>query len=321
MNAMIRKDKSSSVPATENRPLLSLSLGGKLLTLFTALFVMLTCVGLIRGLVNEDFAASRNGILLFSVFQDILMFMFPAWLTACLVSHRPMSYLGLTREVSGRQFAGVVILLIIIAPLFNVIVDWNASMHFPVGWQAFESTMRRWEDSAAATTELLLSDTSVWGLVSGILVVGLLTGLAEETFFRAGLQKAMDVSGVNRHLAVWLSAFVFSAMHLQFFGFVPRLILGALFGYIYLSTGSLWVAASAHALNNSWVVIAGWLYARGYIAIDLSQSDAFPESVGLIAFSGFLTLLFIVKLWKPLFSRINMKSDPILFKTDSNGKE
>jgi len=188
----------------------------------------------------------------------------------------------------------------------NKVIEWNENISLPGFMSGLEHTLRVWEDNASRTTEMILEDTTVFGLFSGLLIIGCLTGLAEEMFFRAGLQKAMTSSGINRHVAVWSGAVIFSAVHFQFFGFVPRLLLGALFGYLYSSTGSIWITATAHAFNNSVVVVTSWLTARGIIDVRLEEVGVNGSLAWVWAtVSAILSALFIVYLWKKIFGKVN----------------
>ena len=111
-------------------------------------------------------------------------------------------------------------------------------------------------------------------------LTGLLTGLGEEMFFRGALQRICCDGMRRRHLAVWTAAFVFSTLHFQFFGFVPRLVLGAFFGYAYLWSGSLWVPVIGHALNNSAVVAFMWM---GNNSIDAAAMDEAGSQSAVVA--------------------------------------
>lgn len=286
-----------------NQFLIKPTLGNKLGILFMTFVVMVMTVGALRGLIGAAVGDGRSALLVSSALQALLAFMLPAWLAAILCSDCPMRYVGVSIPVCRREFAGVVIIMAVSLPTLNFIVDWNESLTLPTGMSAIEQTMRRLEDAAAETTAVILSTSSVGGLLSGILVIGVITGIGEEAFFRAGLQKAMSSSGLNRHAAVWTAAFVFSLLHFQFFGFVPRLLLGALFGYIYLWTDSLWVAASAHALNNSVVVVTSWLSCRGHDVSAFESLGTGGSFAGLVAgVSAVLTAAFIIFLWRRFFN-------------------
>lgn len=280
-NSKFASEKSSKVLDTRQNAqslrggyaLLKDSLGEKLGVLFGTFVIMLFVTSAVSGWIG-GIIPGRDAILAGSLLQGLFCFILPAWLTAFLCFRNVSHYLGTGIGLTWRQSAGVMFLLAVMTPAMNALVSWNESLHLPASLSEFENIFRRLEDSAADTTALLLGDNSVWGLVSGVLVVGIFTGIAEETFFRAGLQRAMTTSRINPHVAIWCSAFIFSAIHFQFYGFVPRLILGALFGYIYHYSGSLWLAAFAHAFNNSSVVVCQWLAGNG---IDLS----FFENIGV----------------------------------------
>lgn len=257
--------------------------------------------GLTTILVN--YMDTRSMMLCSSAAQNIFCFMLPAWLAAYLCSPSWSKYAGVAEPLHWRQLCGVILFMIVCSPALNALVSWNESIHLPDSMHAIEESLRAMEDNAAGMTDVLLGDTSVWGLISGVLVVGVLTGLGEEAFFRAGIQKALVSSRMNHHVAIWVTAFIFSAIHFQFFGFVPRLALGALFGYLYYSSGSLWVCAAAHALNNSFVVVVEWLELNNYIrpGIDVFGADSVWAIAGSLCMAAGCVVLF----WKPLISKRN----------------
>lgn len=295
---------------THGTPLIKPSLSNKLGFLLLTFVVALIFTGLLKGVIDNLPLDERNQFLVVSVTQSILAFIFPAVATAYLFSGHPSRYLGLSNRVTALELLAPVLLMILVIPALNAVVFWNGNISLPDQMSGIESIMKKWEDAAAATTTMLLSDTSVWGLVSGVLVVGCLTGFAEESLFRGGIQKALVSSGVNAHLSIWVSAFIFSAIHFQFFGFVPRMLLGALFGYLYHSSGSLWIPAVAHCVNNSVVVASAWLINRGVLPDWIDHIGADGPYASLLATSSLiLTILFICLLWKRIFKLSVSKQD------------
>ncbi len=250
----------------------------RLLILLFLFFVFLLAAGSAQGALAFTSLSQRTQLLIGSSLQNILAFILPAYIIARMASHRPWHYLGADR-CSGKWIGEMLLIFILITPALNQIIFYNAEIHFPASMAEMEKVLRQWENDAAQITNVILADSSIWGLISGVLVVGLLTGFGEECFFRAGIQRTLSAGGMNGHAAVWITAAFFSAIHFQFFGFFPRLILGAFFGYLYLYSGSLWVSATAHALNNSIVVVTSWMAARGI-------ADFSPESTGVTE-SGF----------------------------------
>ena len=165
---------------------------------------------------------------------------------------------------------------IAMTPALNFIVEWNKNISFPESMAGIESMMRNAENAALAVNDKILDRNNI---LLSILLVGCLTGLSEEVFFRGGLQKILLSRPMNAHIAIWLTAFIFSLMHFQFFGFVPRVLIGAFFGYLAWWSGSLWTAAIAHAINNSTVIVAHAInkqYAFNLDNLGVPQAGEFP---------------------------------------------
>ncbi|TAF81977.1 MAG: CPBP family intramembrane metalloprotease, partial [Sphingobacteriales bacterium] len=88
-----------------------------------------------------------------------------------------------------------------------------------------------------------------------LLMIAILPAIGEELFFRGTIQNIFTALFKNPHVAVWLTAILFSAIHLQFYGFLPRMFLGALFGYLFIWGKSIWLPILGHFLNNGFAVI------------------------------------------------------------------
>lgn len=269
-----------------------------LASFFTLLFITLIFSSFISTVCHNP----RIRILIISAFQSLVTFALPVWITWNLTSTRPYYHLGLSSKPRLRAFLGIIILYIIATPAMNQLIFWNAGIKFPDSMAGLEEELRRWEDSAGSSVAILLSDTSIPLLLINIIVVGIITGFGEEMLFRGGLQRMMTASGINPVASIWIAAFIFSTIHLQFFGFFPRLIMGAYFGYLLYWSESLWNAIIAHALNNSLVVASTWL----------TIGKIFPENseyFGVVASgipwpcigSAVLTALFLWKFRKFFF--------------------
>lgn len=285
---------------TNSDTILKPSLGNRIAALLIAMFVMLIICSLLKGVLDAAIPFSRNMFLVESVIQSLFVFIFPAWVAARLTSNNPLQYLKISQPVRPLFYFVAALLLICITPAMNLIIDWNANLQLPKSMAEIADNMRELEDNAARLTDIILSDSSWWGLISGVIVIGCITGFAEEIFFRAGLQRAFTAAGFNCHVAVWTVAFIFSFAHLQFFGFVPRLLLGALFGYIYHFSGSLRVSAFTHALNNSIVVVGAWFASRGIISTEWDKQDFGLSPVVACLFSvlSIILIIYICKKYK-----------------------
>ena len=235
--------------------------GLRLMVLFASFFVLILVSAMVaQGLAAIPGIGERTALLLSSLTQCVVAFCLPAWLTAKFASKRPWQFLGVSKVAPWRAFEGVMIVYLLALPAMNWLIEWNANIHLPEWASGFEATLRSWEESNAGVANKVLMSDSFWGMLAGVAIIGIATGFSEEVFFRGALQTIFKETGMKAWLAVWATAIIFSAIHFQFFGFIPRVLMGAFFGYLLVWTGSLWPGVFAHAFNNSIVVIGAWVW-------------------------------------------------------------
>ena len=242
-----------------------LSYGRRLLLLACIFVAMMVLAGSASTLAASCYpSGSRECLIATSVLQNLIGFCGTALLTSIFVSTSPLRMLGMRGRITGRALLGVLLLFAAGLPLLNQVTWWNTQMHLPAFMHQAEAVMRQMEEAALSATSTMLDSKTIGGLIVNIIVIGVFTGFSEELCFRGAIQRVIaSGTGVNRHMAVWLAAVIFSLLHFQFFGFLPRVLLGAFFGYLLLWTGSIYVSAAAHALNNSLYVLLHWLQLRG----------------------------------------------------------
>lgn len=205
------------------------------------------------GLVTESATPAFLRTLQF--LQSLFLILLPAILMACFISPTPWKYLGLTKAPSLRQIVLTIISMLLMVPFMNQIIVWNEAIRLPESLAPIEEWMRTKEDAANLMINQIL-DTRHWGgRIVNLLLVGVMAAVSEELFFRGLLQNLFFDKWHKRLLAVLLSAFLFSAIHLQFYGFVPRFLLGAYFGLLLIWTGNLWLPILAHFINNACALI------------------------------------------------------------------
>lgn len=263
---------------------------GLLLCIFIVCYVLTSVLAILLGkvLIAKPAAALR----ITAMAQDILAFIVPAVATACIVTRKPAELLAIRGLRNPLAILAIVAVMIVSIPAQEVIIQWNENLQFPDAAQTF---FRSLEDAAQASMHVLLADTSVPALIVNILIVGVAAGFAEEFLFRGCFQRLLVTGGVNHHTAIWLVAFVFSALHFQAFGFVPRLLLGAYFGYLLYWTKSIWAPVLAHALNNTIFVITAWAELRrnpDALITDQPVDFTWPLIIlSVLATAAFLTYL------------------------------
>lgn len=249
------------------------------LMLFICITVLCLVVGSIAvGLLSLG-SASAGRMRIAAVVQDVIMFIIPAIATAVMITRRPADFICARRMPGAVPLLLICVIAICSIPAMNAVVRWNENLTLPSSMQPMMDWMRGMEDAAKAYTELLIGTSGTGSLIIAILIVALLAGFSEEIFFRGALQRLLSTSGMNPHGAIWLAAVIFSAVHMQFFGFVPRLILGAYFGYLLLWSRSLWLPVAAHALNNTLAVVAFRLESHADSAAQISTIGQNPSSI------------------------------------------
>ena len=238
--------------------------------------------------------------------QNVLIFMAPVVILAliCYSSEkRPVAQtLWMTKAPTFKSIALVVLVYIVALPAMNWLVAWNEGLHLPQALNCLEKMLHDMEDTAQALTRDLLLTKSWGGMIVRFLLVGVLTGIGEEMFFRAGLLGSMHFSRVQRHVAVWTVASIFSAVHLQFFGFFPRLLLGAWFGYVMLWSGEVWTPIIGHSLNNGLVVVFTFLANNKFINENVIDTLGVPDkgqkpwlAIGSVLVTALVIWLFMRK--------------------------
>ena len=195
-----------------------------------------------------------------------------------------------------------VILVLLLTFFFMIlnsgVIEWNKSINFPEFMNSFETWAFNKEKELEKITIFLVSFENNWEFLFGILSIALIPGICEEYLFRGVLQKNFYLISKNIHIAVWLSAFFFSALHLQFYGFFPRMLLGVLFGYIYYWSGSILYPMIAHIFNNFFSLTIFYFSQKGLLnetfEVSVNSSPKIPMVLIIISavlFIGFMYLL------------------------------
>ncbi len=195
-------------------------------------------------------------------------------------------------------------------PLIEVLSNINQQMVLPKWLSGLEQWMKNSEESARRVTEAILQMDSVWDCIKNVFLIGFLTAVAEEFMFRGVLQTIFQKITNNTHLAIWITALLFSAFHMEFYGFLPRTFLGALFGYFVAYSGSIWPAVWGHFLNNATAVISTYLYQKKLIKFS-------PDDSHLFSYTGYVFSAIIIIILLLVYKKVAQGSQ----KPQLNGEE
>jgi membrane protease YdiL (CAAX protease family) len=222
------------------------------------------------------------------VLMSTVLFILPATLFCRFMRDERSAFLQLNRT-PHLYFALTAMATILFAlPAVSGLEALNAQMHVPAGLASIEQWMRGKEDEAQKITLLFFEDKSMGGLIINLLVMAFVAGLSEEIFFRGLLQQMFIKNKMNAHVAIIITAILFSAFHLQFFGFIPRMFLGIILGYLYYITQNLWTSIIAHFCNNAFAVIAMHFYNDD---ISMAQETQQQNTLGLAFIALSMTMV------------------------------
>jgi membrane protease YdiL (CAAX protease family) len=210
---------------------------------------------------------------------------------AGLITNDPDDYIKPGFRFSWVLLVVIFALMFLSNPIIELLSNINQKMVLPP-WLKW---MRESEDSAQKVMDAILKMNSIWDVIIAVLMVGLLTAIVEEFMFRGVIQTIFVRWTKNTHAAVWITAILFSAFHMEFFGFLPRLLLGVFFGYFVAWSGSIWTGVWAHFLNNSTVVIITYLFQKKIISGDPNDQHMFNNAGYAISFVFVGALLFVYK--------------------------
>jgi uncharacterized protein len=219
--------------------------------------------------------------------QSIGVFIIPSVILAFFFGGSISGYLKLDKKPYQTSIILAVVIVLVASPFINFVGEINSKMTLPSAFSSIERWMRENEDSLANLTKLFLSTDSIWGLFFNILLIGIIPAVGEELLFRGIIQRIFAEWTKNVHWGIWISAILFSALHFQFYGFIPRAILGAIFGYLFVLSGNLWLPVLAHFINNTVAVIAYYLYGEGLISID-------PDKIGTNSSYNLATIISVL---------------------------
>ncbi len=214
------------------------------------------------------------------VLQDIFVVFLPAYTICRWITDNPLKMIGLKKSGKLPQglFYGLLIFLISY-PAIAVIGRWNEQIVLPDSLKVIEDWMRQMEDAAKQVTDLFLSGETIPDLFLNLLIIAAAAAFVEEVFFRGVLQQFIEKWLHNGHAAVWIGAFIFSAIHLN-----------------------LWIPILYHFVNNAAVVVITYFWDENNFLKQLEDKPLTWMSLVVMTASGLLTYFLFLR-YKELFKK------------------
>ncbi|MGB3468952.1 MAG: CPBP family intramembrane glutamic endopeptidase [Cyclobacteriaceae bacterium] len=274
---------------------------GYFVAAFLAFVVIVPTVGSIsavQGLLTDPSPSQWWTIMLMQLVTAFTLFVITPYVFIKLVLGTSINYLFTPRaSVFSKAFGITVLVTFCFIVVNSLLVEWNSNMVLPEFMSDIENYIRAQEDRLAQLTEILTDIKTFDKYLFAMFVIAVIPAIGEELLFRGVLQTFFE-KHMNAHLAILLTAVIFSAFHFQFYGFLPRAALGILFGYLFYYSGNLVYPIIAHFVNNGLTLTLVYLYKTEMIQYDLENSET--PSI-MIIFLFFLVGLILIALYRRLF--------------------
>jgi hypothetical protein len=228
-------------------------------------------------------------IKILQISQSVGFFIIPSVILAFLFSEKPSVYLGFKKTSASILFYSVALVFIAL-PAINLLGSLNMLIHLPDG------IMRLEQKAMELTRAFLASDTEI-GFLFNVFMIAILPAIGEELLFRGILQKLFFEWTKSAILGIAIASILFSLLHLQFQGFIPRLALGLMFGFLYYWTGSLWIPITTHFANNFIAVVGYTMINKGELAKETENIGGLSQlwPIGVISLVAVLALMWLIQ--------------------------
>jgi uncharacterized protein len=226
---------------------------------------------------------------LVNVFSSILIWGVPAFAVAIISGKDPAGQLGCNEILSGKQTFFVVLMIVAAVILTGALAELNHMIPVP---EKAAMKFQQWEDQYNKNVMGIANMKTTNDYIFSLMVLALVPALFEELFFRGVLQQTMIGITKNAFAGIFITSFIFSAIHGSFYGFLPRLFLGLMLGYIFYYSKNLWLSIIAHFLNNAFGVTVLYNLSRSGKLTPEAMEESYPLYYGLIGAAA-IVLLFI----------------------------
>ncbi len=232
-----------------------------------------------------------NSIKLNQAISSIFLFIVSSILICVMYKVELLNFLKLKGVPHIKYFIFAILAISVSFPFIGFTGEVNQMMQIP--FVELEVIIKKLEYTATTFSFLIGSSSGTWSLITSLIVMALIPAIGEELIFRGIIQRNLVEFNWNYHKAIWLTAFIFSAIHFQFYGFLPRFFLGVILGYLFHWSNSIWVPIVGHFVQNATSVLLLSLYMNdtdSIISSDIESGSINPFA--LLSLSAVIAILY-----------------------------
>jgi uncharacterized protein len=256
----------------------------------------LTLTGIFQNINTLDHS-NVNILKFLQIIQSLGLFVIPPVIVGFLLSNNVADYLRLNIKPNAGSFILALFIMLSCMPIIEWLAELNSRLQLPSQLHYIEAWMKSSENSAEVLTKTFLNVTTTKGLFLNIFMIAVIPAIGEEFLFRGILIRLFKEWTKNKHYAIIISAAIFSLIHFQFYGFIPRMMLGVLFGYLFIWSQSIWIPVFIHFLNNATAVISSYILSKGIIKTETDKmfdtgNNFIYLTIGIITTAIFIWLFY-----------------------------
>lgn len=250
------------------------------LALIVGCMVVASVLGVVVASIFYGFGIPANALdqaayyRILQSFGSVGTFMLPPLFFSYLSERKWFSYNRMNKAPGYTMSNIVIVMSLVLLPIVWILADWNEGWKLPEALAGLDEWMRRMDEQNSELVKLMSRDSRIGILLINIFVMAMLPAVGEELMFRGTVQPFLQKWTKSPHWAIWITAFIFSAIHFQISGFIPRMLIGAYLGYLCYWSGSLWLPILAHFMHNSMSILSDFIMLRrGFDVDNLNYTD------------------------------------------------
>lgn len=277
------------------------------LFLFVMIVFISALIGVLSiGIISADAGDTENisQIKIIQLISSVFIFIIPPLLFSYFENNQYLKGLGFNSKFKRQNILMILMIILFSQPLVAYCMQLNLDFIHSISnyIPKMIESMKQMEENAKLLTEGLLKMDNIRDLLFNLFLIAIIPAIGEEMFFRGVIQKKLKNILRNPHIAILITSFIFSAIHMQFFGFLPRFFLGMVLGYLFYYSGNLWMPIIAHFINNALAILLMYLPFAKKIDMDISQLER--TEISMIQATIFLIIvLFFIYLYKQINSK------------------